>query len=255
MAFILDPVVDIRDIHKTLDGKEVLKGIDLKVARGETLVIMGRSGCGKSVLLQCIIGLMTPDSGRIVVDDMEVTALRTEGEWKKLWLKMGFLFQGGALFDSLTAGENVAFPMRHHTRLSESQILGNTKDLLSLMEMEDVSDKFPSELSGGMQKRLSIARTLALGPHIVLYDEPTSGLDPVTSDNVSRMIRDLNKKSGNTSLVVTHDTRSAFQIADKLAMLEDGRVALAGTPEEFRSSKQEMVQHFLYGSESTREGR
>ncbi len=248
-------VIVAEDLWMTLEGKQVLKGVDLRVESGEALVILGRSGAGKSVLLQCIIGLMTPDSGRIIVDGMEVTAFSREKEWKKLWMKVGFLFQGGALFDSMTLSENIAFPIQKHTGITEKRALECTEELLSLVGLEGEGKKLPSELSGGMQKRASLARTLALGPSIVLYDEPTSGLDPVTSDSISRLIKDLNRQGGNTSIIVTHDIRLAFQIADHIAMLEDGKVIMAGTPEEFRRSEMEHVSRFIYGSEQPVAGR
>ena len=248
-----DPVILIRDLHKAFDGVEVLKGIDLEVLRGETLVIIGRSGCGKSVLLQCLIGLLTPDSGRVNVDGMEVTTFRDESQWKKLWLRVGFLFQGGALFDSMTVGKNIGFPLKHHTGLNDTCISRHVLGLLDLVGLAGQEGRYPSELSGGMQKRVSIARTLALDPDIVLYDEPTSGLDPVTSDAISTMIKDLNRRAGTTSIVVTHDIRSAFLIADSIAMLEDGQVIMSGKVEDFKSSKQEKVQLFLYGRHDTGE--
>jgi len=248
-------VIIVEDLWITLDGKQVLQGVDLQVESGEALVILGRSGTGKSVLLQCIIGLMTPDSGRIVVDGMEITSFTTEKEWKKLWMKVGFLFQGGALFDSMTLSENVAFPIQKHTGIVEKRALECTEELLSLVGLEGEGKKMPSELSGGMQKRASLARTLALGPSIVLFDEPTSGLDPVTSDSISQLIKDLNRQGGNTSIVVTHDIRLAFQIADHIAMLEDGKVIMAGTPEEFRRSDMEDVSRFIYGAEQPVSGR
>jgi len=248
-------VIIVEDLWITLDGKQVLQGVDLLVESGEALVILGRSGTGKSVLLQCIIGLMTPDSGRIVVDGMEITSFTTEREWKKLWMKVGFLFQGGALFDSMTLSENVAFPIQKHTGIAEKRALECTEDLLKLVGLGGEGRKMPSELSGGMQKRASLARTLALGPSIVLFDEPTSGLDPVTSDSISQLIKDLNRQGGNTSIVVTHDIRLAFQIADHIAMLEDGKVIMAGTPEEFRRSEMEVVSRFIYGVEQSVSGR
>ena len=248
-------VIIVEDVWIALEGKQVLKGVNLKVESGEALVILGRSGVGKSVLLQCIIGLMTPDSGRIIVDDMEVTSFTTDREWKKLWMKVGFLFQGGALFDSMTLTENVAFPILKHTGISEKRAFECTEELLRLVGLEGEGKKLPSELSGGMQKRASLARTLALGPSIVLFDEPTSGIDPVTSDSISHLIRDLNRQGGHTSIVVTHDIRLAFQIADHIAMLEDGKVIMAGTPEEFRRSEMKDVSRFIYGSEQPFPGR
>jgi len=249
-----EPVILISDLHKAFDDVEVLKGIDLEVRRGETLVIIGRSGCGKSVLLQCLIGLLAPDSGRVVVDGMDITAFHDEKQWKKLWLRVGFLFQGGALFDSMTVGNNIGFPLKHHTGLNDICISRHVLGLLDLVGLGGQEGKYPSELSGGMQKRVSIARTLALDPDIVLYDEPTSGLDPVTSDAISTMIKDLNRRAGTTSIVVTHDIRSAFLIADSIAMLEAGQVIMSGNVEDFKSSKQEKVQLFLYGRHDIGEG-
>lgn len=249
-----EPVIQVKNVDKSFEGVEVLKGISLQVRRGETLVILGRSGCGKSVLLQCMIGLLLPDSGEIFVDGLELTRFKEESQWKKLWLKVGFLFQGGALFDSMTVGENLAFPLRHHTDLNDTCIRRHVLGLLDLMELQGQERKYPSELSGGMQKRVSIARTLALDPDIVLYDEPTSGLDPVTSDSVSEIIRDLNKRAGTTSIVVTHDIRSAFLIADCISMMEDGKVLMTGTSEDFRNSDMKQVRRFLYGRSNTGDG-
>ena len=242
-----EPVIKISGLRKSFGDYEVLKGIDLAVSHGETLVILGRSGCGKSVLLQCLIGLMEPDAGTVVVDGMDITAFTDERQWKKLWLKVGFLFQGGALFDSMTVRENLAFPLKHHTGLGETSISRHVNGLLNLVDLGGQQGKHPSELSGGMKKRVSIARTLALDPDIVLYDEPTSGLDPVTSDAISAMIKDLNTRAGMTSIVVTHDIRSAFLIADSIAMLADGQVVMWGTPEDFRTSDSEKVRNFIYG--------
>jgi phospholipid/cholesterol/gamma-HCH transport system ATP-binding protein len=250
----IDPVIQVSDIHKSFDDVEILRGIDIEVNRGETLVILGRSGSGKSVFLQCVIGLLVPDTGKIIVDGMDITAFYEESQWKKLWLKVGFLFQGGALFDSMTVGENLAFPLRHHTRLDDPCINRHVRKLLELVGLEGQERKYPSELSGGMQKRVSIARTLALDPDIVLYDEPTSGLDPVTSDAMSKMIKDLNQKAGTTSIVVTHDIRSAFLIADSISMMEDGKVLMTGTSEDFKTSRLEQVQLFLYGRGNTGDG-
>lgn len=250
----IEPVIQVSDIHKSFGDVEVLRGIDIEVNRGETLVIIGRSGSGKSVFLQCLIGLLVPDAGKIIVDGMDITAFQEESQWKKLWLKVGFLFQGGALFDSMTVGENLAFPLRHHTRLDDSCINRHVLGLLALVGLEGQERKYPSELSGGMQKRVSIARTLALDPDIVLYDEPTSGLDPVTSDAVSEMIKDLNRRAGTTSIVVTHDIRSAFLIADCISMMEDGKVLMTGTSEDFKTSHLEQIQLFLHGRRDTGEG-
>jgi len=248
-----EPVIQISGVRKAFEDGQVLKGIDLEVLRGDTLVILGRSGCGKSVLLQCLIGLMTPDSGRITIDGMEITAFKDESQWKKLWVKVGFLFQGGALFDSMTVGDNIGFPLKHHTNLHENSISRHVLGLLDIVDLRGQEGKYPSELSGGMQKRVSIARTLALDPDIIFYDEPTSGLDPVTSDAISSMIRDLNRRAGTTSIVVTHDIRSAFLIADSIAMLEEGQVIMSGTVEDFKMSQLNNIRLFLYGRHDTGE--
>lgn len=250
----MEIVIQASNVHKSFDGIEVLKGIDLEVPRGETQVILGRSGCGKSVLLQCLIGLMTPDIGRISIDGMEITAFKDEGQWKNLWVKVGFLFQGGALFDSMTVGENIGFPLRQHTNLDDKSISRHVMGLLDLVQLGGQEGKYPSELSGGMQKRVSIARTLSLDPDIIFYDEPTSGLDPVTSDAISGLIKDLNRRAGTTSIVVTHDIRSAFLIADSISMLEEGQVIMSGTVNDFRSSHLENVQLFIYGKDRAEGG-
>ena len=248
-----EPVIQISGVRKSFEDGQVLKGIDLEVRRGETLVILGRSGCGKSVLLQCLIGLMQPDSGRIFIDGMEITAFKDERQWKSLWVKVGFLFQGGALFDSMTVGDNIGFPLKHHTSLQEASISRHVLGLLDIVDLKGQEGKYPSELSGGMQKRVSIARTLSLDPDIIFYDEPTSGLDPVTSDAISTMIKDLNQRAGTTSIVVTHDIRSAFLIADSIAMLEEGQVIMSGSVEDFKMSKLDNIRLFLYGRYDTGE--
>jgi phospholipid/cholesterol/gamma-HCH transport system ATP-binding protein len=251
----VERVIQVSNIRKAFEDTEVLKGIDLEVSRGETAVIIGRSGCGKSVLLQCLIGLMEPDQGRIVVDGMEITSFENENDWKKLWIKVGFLFQGGAMFDSMTVGENIGFPLKQHTGLDDKCISRHVLGLLDLVQLNGQEGKYPSELSGGMQKRVSIARTLSLDPDIIFYDEPTSGLDPVTSDAISSLIKDLNIRAGTTSIVVTHDIRSAFLIADSISMLEDGQVIMSGTVDDFKTSHQEKVQLFLYGDHNKEDGR
>ena len=235
------------DVHKAFGEKLVLRGVDLEIGRGETVVIMGTSGCGKSVLLSMIVGLLRPDRGRVIVDGDEVSRFVNEQEWRKIWLKTGFLFQGAALFDSMTVGENIAFPLLQHTRLDEARVRARVAEVLSWIDLEGIEGKQPSELSGGMQKRVGLARTIALEPELVIYDEPTTGLDPLTSDTISELIRRLQKERQITSIVVTHDVRCAFAVADRVAMLDDGKVLVQGPLEEIKQAPVPKLREFLYG--------
>jgi len=237
-------LIQVRDLHKTLDGVPVLRGVSFAVARGETLVVIGRSGGGKSVLLKHLIGLMHPDAGRVTVDGVELSAL-PERALEAVRLKFGMVFQGAALFDSLTAFENVAFPLREHRRLGRDGLQARVRECLKLVDLEGVSDQYPGTLSGGMKKRVGLARALALEPEIVLYDEPTAGLDRVTARGIDRLIRRLNAELGMTAVIVTHDLESALGVADRLALLDGGVIAALGTPEELKRMPDDTVQAFL----------
>lgn len=241
-----DPMIEISDLRKSFGENRVLKGVNLRVNRGETVVVMGRSGCGKSVLLKHIIGLMKPDSGRIVVDGIEVTALKGEDliEFRK---RFGMLFQGSALFDSLSVWENVGLGLLEHTDLSEQEVRRIAREKLELVGLTQVEDLRPSELSGGMKKRVGLARAIAMDPPVILYDEPTTGLDPIMADVINQLIRHLQAKLKVTSIAVTHDMNSAMKIGDRLAMLYGGRIVFEGTPEEVKATDNEVVRQFVEG--------
>jgi phospholipid/cholesterol/gamma-HCH transport system ATP-binding protein len=242
-----EPSIVIEAVWKRLGTMQVLRGVDLAVAPGESVVIIGRSGTGKSVLLKHVIGLMVPDAGTVRVDGVDVGALE-ETELLTLRKRMGMLFQGGALFDSLTVGENVGLPLREHTDMVETQIELVVREKLHLVGLEGSEELRPSSLSGGMKKRAALARALALNPKIMLYDEPTTGLDPITADLINRLIRRLQERLGITSIAVTHDMRSAYHIADRIAMLHEGRIHAIGSPEEIQSTADPAVRQFIEGS-------
>ena len=242
-----DVAIEFSDVWKRLGSKDVLRGVTLAVARGESLVIIGRSGTGKSVLLKHAIGLLDPDRGTVHVNGIDVTAL-AERELLELREGMGMLFQGGALFDSMTIGENVGLALREHTPLPEVQIDIVVAEKLSLVGLSGTEPQRPSSLSGGMKKRAALARALAMNPKIMLYDEPTTGLDPITSDVINRLIRQLQQRLKITSIAVTHDMRSAYHIADRIAMLHEGRIHAIGTPAEIQATKDPIVRQFIEGS-------
>jgi phospholipid/cholesterol/gamma-HCH transport system ATP-binding protein len=238
------PVVVVESVHKSFASQKVLNGISLAVKRGETLAVLGRSGTGKSVLLKLIIGLQEPDSGsvRILGQDIGGLTLDQMGEIRK---KMGFLFQHAALYDSLTVEQNVAFPLQHHRKMSESERKDRVTELLEEVGMEDAAEKMPSDISGGMQKRVGLARALALKPDILLLDEPTAGLDPISSAEIDDLVLKLQEEHNMASIVVTHDLHSAKTIADRLALLNEGDVVIQGSFEELQKSDIEFVQQFL----------
>jgi phospholipid/cholesterol/gamma-HCH transport system ATP-binding protein len=239
------PVVAVENLRKTFASHTVLNGISLSVGRGETLAVLGRSGTGKSVLLRLIIGLETPDSGSIRIHGQNINGLALDrmGEIRK---KMGFLFQHAALYDSLTVGENVAFPLVHHRRdMSRSERGGRVKQLLAEVGMIGDLDKMPSDISGGMQKRVGLARALALEPEILLLDEPTAGLDPISSGEIDDLILKLQRERRMASIVVTHDLHSARTIANNLALLDRGNVVIEGGFEDLQQSDIEFVKEFL----------
>lgn len=239
--------IEFRGLTKSFEDNHVLRGVDLCIERGHTQVILGSSGSGKSVLVSMLVGLLTADGGEVRVDGEDVAHFRTADQWQSIWLKTGFLFQGAALFDSMTVGENVAFPLRQHTRLGEEEIRERVARVLSWIELDGIEEKMPSELSGGMQKRVGLARTIVLEPQIVIYDEPTTGLDPLTSDTISELILRLQKERKVTSVVVTHDVRCTFLVADRVAMLDEGRVLVEGPLAEIRESQVPKLRAFLYG--------
>jgi phospholipid/cholesterol/gamma-HCH transport system ATP-binding protein len=244
----LVPVVAVENVHKSFGGHKVLNGISLSVKQGETLAVLGRSGTGKSVLLRLIIGLDTPDSGSICIHGQSIAGLALDrmGEIRK---KMGFLFQQAALYDSLTVAGNVAFPLEHHRRdMSGSERSDRVRQLLAEVGLERDLDKMPSDISGGMQKRVGLARALALEPEILLLDEPTAGLDPISSGEIDELILKLQREHQMASIVVTHDLHSAKTIAGRLALLNEGDVVIEGTFEDLQQSDIGFVKEFLQQS-------
>ena len=240
-------MIAIRGLKKHLGTKQVLDGVDLDINKGETVVILGRSGSGKSVLLKNIIGLMQPDAGRIEVDGQNVVGLK-EKELNKVRIRFGLLFQGGALFDSMTVGENVGLPLREHTKMSAAEIEARVVERLEWVGLKSVEQMKPASLSGGMRKRVGLARAIAMDPAYMLYDEPTTGLDPIMSDVINRLIRSLQERIGVTSIVVTHDMNSAYHVGDRLALLNEGRIVFTGTPDEARNTRDPLVKQFIEGS-------
>ncbi len=239
-------VVILQDIYKRFGDKSVLEGLDLKVRRGETFCIVGPSGCGKSVTLKIIMGLLKPDSGRVILWNEEFTDA-PEKEWEKVRSKMGMVFQAGALFDSLTVGENVGFALSMHTDLPEEEIREIVRYNLELVGLPGIEDKMPSELSGGMKKRVSLARAIALKPRLLLYDEPTTGLDPIMTAEIDHLVLTMQKELKVTSIIVTHDLRSARRTANRMAVHWKGRLIATGTPDEIERHPDPFVQQFIHG--------
>ncbi len=243
------PIIEFRGVSKRFGQKIVLDHVDLTVRQGEVLVILGGSGTGKSVSLRQMNGLDHPDEGRVLVNGEDITDFAEE-EMGGVRKKVGMLFQGGALFDSMTVFENVAFALREHTKMSEAEIEARVVEVLGFVNLgRDVLRLLPSSLSGGMKKRVSLARTVALKPDVLLYDEPTTGLDPVTSMTINRLIADLNERLGTTSVVVTHDITSALFVADRIAFLKNARFAFIGTPDEAKVSSVPELRAFLNAEE------
>lgn len=239
-------MVRVRGLRKAIGSQEILRGIDLDVARGETLSIIGRSGGGKSVFLKHIIGLMQPDAGEIWVDGQNIIGLN-ERQLAAIRQKVGILFQGAALFDSMTVAENVAFPLREAGERDPRALREKVREMLEVVELEEQEDKMPVSLSGGMKKRVGLARSIVRRPSCVLYDEPTSGLDPVVSDSINRLIMRLQQRFGMTSIVVTHDMKSAIQVSNHIAYLHEGRIYFHGTPGELEQTSDPILQDFLLG--------
>jgi len=235
------------DVWKSFVRKSVLRGVDLEIEPGETIVIMGRSGCGKSVLLKHIVGLLQPDRGRILIDGEDITTLSRKHLYI-LRMRFGMVFQGAALFDSLSVGENVGLALREHTNKTDEEINRIVEQRLEMVGLEGVSDKHPAELSGGMKKRVGFARAIAMDPECVLYDEPTTGLDPIMADVINNLIIKLATELSITSVVVTHDLASAYKVADRIAMLHDGKIIFLGTPGQLRSTDDPYVRQFIEGS-------
>ncbi|MFQ5681388.1 MAG: ABC transporter ATP-binding protein, partial [Candidatus Omnitrophota bacterium] len=226
-------MISINKISKSFGAHKVLDELSMQIDKGETRVIIGRSGCGKSVLLKHIIGLFIPDGGDVVVDDLAINGLK-DNELKHLRMKIGMVFQGGALFDSLSVAENVGFVLEEYTELDESTIRGRVEEALSLVGLQAIECLMPSELSGGMKKRVSLARAICMRPEVILYDEPTTGVDPITADAINELIRELQGTLKITSVVVTHDMTSAYKVADRISMLYQGKIIADGNPDEIK---------------------
>ena len=239
-----DYQIRIRGLDKSFGAHKVLRGVDLDVERGHINVVIGGSGQGKSVLMKHLMGLLKPDGGHIWVDGEDVVPM-DDVQLNKLRRKFGMAFQYAALFDSLTVEQNVAFPLVEHTKKSKAEIHELVLKRLGALGLRNIEKKFPAELSGGMRKRVGLARALILEPEILLYDEPTTGLDPVATKNVDDMIRDISKETGVTSVVISHDMASTFRIADRISMLYEGKIAISATPEEFKKSQLPFVREFV----------
>lgn len=242
-----EPFVEFEDLFKSYGPKQVLRGASLKVFRGEVMVILGGSGTGKSVTLRHMLGLEAPDSGRVIVEEEDITDLPEE-ELYRVRKKFGMLFQSGALFDSMTVFENVAFPLREHTEMSEEEITRAVREKLELVNLPNSEHLMPVDLSGGMRKRVGLARSIVLDPKVILYDEPTTGLDPITSQTINELIVDLQAKLNVTSVVVTHDIHSAFSVGDRIAFLHQGVFEWVGSMDEARDTDNPRLRDFLKAS-------
>jgi len=241
MAFI-----ELHNVSKSFAGKPVLRDMSIGIDRGETVVIVGGSGTGKSVTLKHIIGLLKPDRGEVIVDGQNVVPMN-DVQLNQFRRRFGMAFQEGALFDSMNVYENIAFPLRRHTRMKEDEIRARVEECLEDVHLHHVEKKRPSELSGGMRRRVGFARAISLKPEILLFDEPTTGLDPVISDIIAELICEMDMKLGTTTVTITHDMKVAFKVADRVAMLHEGRIIEEGTPEKFQQSANPIVQQFIEG--------
>ena len=241
-------MIEVRNIHKSFDDVPVLRNVSLTVEEGETLAIIGRSGSGKSVLMKHLIGLLHPDSGQVLIDGIDINRI-TYGELREVRRQFGVLFQGGALFDSMDSFENVAFPLRTFTNMTEAEIRREVEMCLDMVQLPEVGDKFPDELSGGMRKRVALARAVSLRPRYILYDEPTSGLDPETSNTIDELISDLAERLNVTSIVVTHDMHSVLAVADRAALVYDGTIHWVGTIDELHESDDPVLCQFVRANE------
>jgi len=239
-------MIDIRGLSKNFNTYKVLDDLNLKIEKGSTCVIIGRSGCGKTILLKHIMGILKADKGQIFIEGQEIGRLEAK-ELDKVRLRMGYVFQGGALFDSLTVGENVGFGLIEHTHIGHRELLERIEEALHLVDLSGIGNLMPSELSGGMRKRVSLARAICIKPEFVLYDEPTTGVDPITADSINDLIKTLHDKLKVTSIVVTHDMKSAYKIADRIAMLYQGKIIAEGTPEEIQNTTHPVVHQFING--------
>ncbi len=239
-------MIEIKELTKVFNTHKVLDGLNLTIEKGTTCVIIGRSGCGKSVLLKHIVRVLMPEKGKIYIDGTDLDMLN-EKELDNLRLRIGLVFQGGALFDSLTVGENVGFGLIEHTKISHKELLEKIEEALCMVGLSGIVNLMPSELSGGMKKRVALARAICIKPDIILYDEPTTGVDPITADSINELIKTLHDKLKVTSVVVTHDMKSAYRVADRIAMLYQGKIIAEGSPEEIQNTQHPVVHQFING--------
>ncbi|MBI4335445.1 MAG: ABC transporter ATP-binding protein [Candidatus Omnitrophica bacterium] len=240
-------MIEIINLCKSFNGSKVLDNLNLTINTGETMVIIGRSGCGKSVLLKHIIGIMKPDSGQVIIDGLDVTKL-TGKELNNFRMRFGMLFQGAALFDSLTVEENVGFTLIEHKNVPADQVRRRVTECLGMVGLKDIEDSKPAELSGGMRKRVGLARAICMKPDIILYDEPTTGIDPIMGDAINDLIKDLHDKLKVTSVAVTHDMVSAYKIASRIAMMYKGKIITVGAPDEIKNTDNPVVRQFVTGA-------
>lgn len=239
-------MIEVIDLHKSFSGYEVLRGVNLRVKDGESLALIGGSGQGKSILLKHIIGLIKPDQGRVSINNQDINILRGKS-LRKLKERFGIVFQGGALFDSLTVFENIAFPLEEKTRMKASQIRETVLRELARVGLSGAENKYPAEISGGMKKRVALARCLVMNPEIVLFDEPTTGLDPLIGKAIHKLIKDCQRSLHFTAIIVTHEIPAVFSIVDRVAMLFDGKIIAEGTPDEIQASTDPVVHQFIHG--------
>lgn len=239
-------MIEIKNLSKSFNAHKVLDGLNLNIEKGQTTVIIGRSGCGKSVLLKHIVGILKPDKGQVFVDGCEISRLK-EKELDAIRMRVAMVFQGGALFDSLTVGENVGFGLIEHLDIDRKELLERVEEALCAVGLCGIENLMPSELSGGMKKRVALARAICIKPEIILYDEPTTGVDPITADSINELIKNLHDKLKVTSVAVTHDMKSAYRIADSIAMLYQGKIIAEGSPEDIQNTKHSIVHQFING--------
>jgi phospholipid/cholesterol/gamma-HCH transport system ATP-binding protein len=239
-------MIEVRGLQKSFDGQKILDGLSFRIENGESVVIIGRSGGGKSVLLKHLIGLLQPDSGEVLIDGQNIEFMN-ERQLLRVRRNFGMVFQGAALFDSMTVAENVAFGLRRHEHLTESEIAKRVANILEIVDLPGAENKKPAELSGGMRKRVGLARAVVYEPQIVLYDEPTTGLDPIASDSIDNMIMRVHRQLKVTTVVVTHDMRSARRVGERILMLHEKKIYASGTPDEFFRSQDPIVRQFVDG--------